>query len=380
MSVSTQTDKYVLQICHCYYDPFLDCARQYAVLFKDTPYKVITVFLSGKADPNIAEKACSDDVIFLEYESSQLSGLKLNIIQKIKKISEHYDFVGCIAHRAKPAYVALMATKLPVISIRHSFGDFDRFGRRLLVNLFKSRVTILAVSNAVRNEIRQHLPKWPNEKIETLYNRIDVDEVKAHLMNQTQARKKLNLPADAWIIGSVGRLHPDKDPKQLIHGFAKALPNLPDNSLLVIIGKGKLESELKNLINELALTEKILLLGQVNEAKPFFRAFDVFALSSDHEPFGMVLLEAMAADLPIICSDCGGGAEVVEGVGSLFPFGDSDALGEQLIAMVELSKNNTLTDLIEIKLNTKFSDISAKHTFWNLKSVKKIFITQEDFI
>lgn len=101
---------------------------------------------------------------FLEYESSQLSGLKLNIIQKIKKISEHYDFVGCIAHRAKPAYVALMATKLPVISIRHSFGDFDRFGRRLLVNLFKSRVTILAVSNAVRNEIRQHLPKWPNEK------------------------------------------------------------------------------------------------------------------------------------------------------------------------------------------------------------------------
>ena len=373
MSVSTLTDKYVLQICHCYYDPFLDCARQYAVLFKDTPYKVITVFLSGKADPSIAEKACSDDVIFLEYESSQLSGLKLNIIKKIKKISEHYDFVGCIAHRAKPTYVALMATKLPVISIRHSFGDFDRFGRRLLVNLFKSRVTILAVSNAVRDEIRQHLPKWSNEKIETLYNRIDVNEVKAHQLSQTQSRKELNLPADAWIIGSVGRLHPDKDPKTLIHGFAKALPNLPANSLLVIIGKGKLESELKNLINELALTEKILLLGQVNEAKRFFRAFDVFALSSDHEPFGMVLLEAMAVDLPIICSDCGGGAEVVEDIGLLFRFGDSDALAQRLIMIAETSKIESLHKSIAIKLNAQFSDSAAKNSFWSLNSIQAIF-------
>lgn len=311
MSSSSHTDKYVLQICHCYYDPFLDCARQYAVLFKNTPYKVITVFLSGKADPCIAEKACSDEVIFLEYESSQLSGLKLGIIQKIKKISKEFNFVCCIAHRAKPTYVALMATKLPVISIRHSFGDFDRFGRRLLVNLFKSRVTILAVSNAVRNEIRQHLPKWPGKKIETLYNRIDVDEAKTHLLSRAQARKKLNLPADAWVVGSVGRLHPDKDPKTLIHGFAKALPNLPDKSLLVLIGKGKLETELRKLIKELALTEKVLLLGQVHEAKRFFRAFDVFALSSDHEPFGMVLLEAMAADLPIICSNCGDRKSVV---------------------------------------------------------------------
>lgn len=373
MSSSSQTDKYVLQICHCYYDPFLDCARQYAVLFKNTPYKVITVFLSGKADPSIAEKACSDEVIFLEYESSQLSGLKLGIIQKIKKISKEFNFVCCIAHRAKPTYVALMATKLPVISIRHSFGDFDRFGRRLLVNLFKSRVTILAVSNAVRNEIRQHLPKWPEKKIETLYNRIDVDEAKTHLLSRAQARKKLNLPADAWVVGSVGRLHPDKDPKTLIHGFAKALPNLPDKSLLVLIGKGKLETELRKLIKELALTEKVLLLGQMNEAKRFFRAFDVFALSSDHEPFGMVLLEAMAADLPIICSNCGGGAEVVEDIGLLFQLGDSDALAQRLITIKETSQNNSLADAINLKLTTQFSDVAASQAFWGLSSIKAIF-------
>ena len=99
----------------------------------------------------------------------------------------------------------------------------------------------------------------------------------------------------------------------------------------------------------------------------------MFALSSDHEPFGMVLLEAMAADLPIICSDCGGGAEVVENVGLLFRFGDSDALAERLITILEVSKNNSLTDSIDLKLNAQFSDIAAKHAFWNLSSIKAIF-------
>src|SRR5690554_1855705 len=126
------SSRYVLQLCHCYYDPFLDCARQYAVLFKDSPYKVITVFLSGKADPAVAQKAASDEVLFLEYSSKQLRGLKLGIIRKIRALARQYDFAAVIAHRAKPTYVALMATNVPVFSVQHSFGNFDRFSRRLM--------------------------------------------------------------------------------------------------------------------------------------------------------------------------------------------------------------------------------------------------------
>ena len=92
------SSRYVLQLCHCYYDPFLDCARQYAVLFKDSPYKVITVFLSGKADPAVAQKAASDEVLFLEYSSKQLRGLKLGIIRKIRALARQYDFAAVIAH------------------------------------------------------------------------------------------------------------------------------------------------------------------------------------------------------------------------------------------------------------------------------------------
>ncbi len=321
----------VLQISHCYYPPFLDCSRQYAALFKGTGIKVTTVYLTGEPDAEVERATASDEVIFLGYKSKDVSGLKLGAIRKIRQIVAEKEFRFCIAHRAKPTYVALLATRLPVISVRHNFGDFDRYGRRLLVNLFRKRLLLLGVSNAVRDEMRARLPHWLHEQIETLYNRIDVEAVQAELLDRQDARVQLGLPADAWVVGNVGRLHHDKDQATLIRGFAKALPQLPANSLLLIMGSGPLEQALKNLVVELGVTDKVVFAGQVPNGRRYFRAFDVFALTSDHEPFGMVLLEAMAAGLPIICSDSGGGAEVVQGVGLLFALSDAGALADRLL-------------------------------------------------
>ena len=159
--------------------------------------------------------------------------------------------------------MGLLATELPIFSVRHSFGDFDRFGRRLIGNLFKPRLTLLAVSNAVRDEIRSHLPDWPEEKIITLYNRIDVDAARQGLFERREARHKLRLPENSWILGSVGRLHPDKDPQTLIKGFARALPNLPDGALLVMLGDGKLLQPLKALAAQLNISDNVLLPGNV---------------------------------------------------------------------------------------------------------------------
>ncbi len=365
----TQPTRYILQICHSYYEPFLDCARQYACLFKDTPYKVITVFLQGEADSQVAEKAASHKVIFLGYQSHQLRGMKLGMIRQIRQLTASYSFTACIAHRAKPTYLALMATHLPVFSIQHSFGNFSRFSRRLMANSFKSRLSLLAVSNAVRDEIRADLPGWPAEQIQTLYNRIDVDAARSYLLHRTAARAALGLPEDAWIVGSVGRLHPDKDPKTLLHGFAKALPNLPENTLLVLIGEGRLAAELNQLVSALRLQSHVRLLGRVIDARRYFKAFDVFALSSNHEPFGMVLLEAMVAEVPIITTDCGGGAEVVDGVGKLFPLGDSPALAE---ALRSLAGPQTMLDkqAMQQHLDDKFSDEAIRQRFWELAVVK----------
>jgi len=361
----------VLQISHCYYPPFLDCSRQYAALFKGTGIKVTTVYLTGEPDDEVARATASDEVIFLGYKSRDVGGLKLDAIRRIRQIAAEKEYRFCIAHRAKPTYVALLATRLPVISVRHNFGDFDRYGRRLLVNLFRKRLLLLGVSNAVRDEMRARLPHWPHEQIETLYNRIDVEAVQAELLDRQEARRQLGLPADAWVVANVGRLHHDKDQATLIRGFAKALPQLPGNSLLLIMGSGPLELALKNLAAELGVVDKVRFAGQVPNGRRYFRAFDVFALTSDHEPFGMVLLEAMAAGLPIICSDSGGGTEVVQGVGSLFALSDASALADRLL---ESARCGSAWDplLMQQRLVERFTDHAVQSRFMHLPFVARL--------
>lgn len=366
----------VLQICHCYYPPFLDCARQYSKLFEGTGYKVVTVYLTGEPSAEVAQATCSDEVIFLGYKSSQVRGLKLKAIAEIRKILASGAFKFCIAHRSKPTYVALLASQLPVVSIHHNYDDFGRFTRRLLVNLFRNRLLLLGVSDSVRDEMRACLPKWPSSQIETLYNRINVAAVQSQFLSREAAREFLGLPADSWIVGNVGRLHHDKDQATLLRGFKKALPNLPANSLLVVMGKGPLEKDLKQLALDLGIAQSVVFTGNVPDGKKYFKAFDVFALTSDHEPFGMVLLEAMAAGLPLICSNCGGGAEVARDVGQLFTLGDAEMLSQCLVN--EFKGNSGIENTaMYTKLNQSFSDEAAKKRFWDLSFIKGLFSDRE---
>jgi len=365
----------VLQICHCYYPPFLDCARQYSKLFDGTEYKVVTVYLTGEPSEEVAQATCSDEVIFLGYKSSQVRGLKLKAIAEIRKILARGTFKFCIAHRSKPTYVALLASKLPVISIHHNYDDFGRFTRRLLVNLFRNRLLLLGVSDSVRDEMRASLPKWPTSQIETLYNRIDVAAVQSQFLSRQAARDFLGLPADSWIVGNVGRLHHDKDQATLLRGFKKALPRLPANSLLVIMGKGPLEKDLKRLALDLGIAESVVFTGNVPDGKKYFKAFDVFALTSDHEPFGMVLLEAMAAGLPLICSNCGGGAEVVQDIGMLFPLADNDALAVCILNQYNERKSINIPKILQ-RLQEHFSDEAVRLRFWKLPFVSRLLNAQ----
>ena len=358
--------QWILQFCHGYDGPFLDCARQYAALFAGTRYKVCTVYLTGAPSAEVEAGSASDEVIFLDYSSRQVRGLKLKAIADFRRIAASRDFAVCIAHRFKPIYVALLGSQLPVIGVHHAFGDYKRRTRQLFANLFRKRLALLGVSDAVRDDMRACLPAWPGERIETLYNRIDIAAVQAEQVSREAARAHLGLPQGAWVVGNVGRLHPDKDQATLIRAFAQALPQLPAGSLLAIMGSGKLEASLKHLAAELGVTESVRFLGQVAGGRRYFKAFDLFALSSDHEPFGMVLLEAMAAGVPVIGTDCGGGREVVQGVGELFPLGDAAALAGALQRWAQNRDLPALRERLQVHLQQRFSDAVVRERFWSL--------------
>ena len=116
------------------------------------------------------------------------------------------------------------------------------------------------------------------------------------------------------------------------------------------------------------MTDSVRFLGQVADGRRYFKAFDTFALTSDHEPFGMVLLEAMAAGVPLIGSDCGGGREVVEGVGVLFPLGDIPALAAAMrhMAGLDAEQRERCALLMLQRLEAGFSDHAAREAFWRL--------------
>ncbi|MDR2365745.1 MAG: glycosyltransferase, partial [Zoogloeaceae bacterium] len=153
--------------------------------------------------------------------------------------------------------------------------------------------------------------------------------------------------------------------------FAHALPQLPAGSLLAILGSGRDEAALKTLARELNVAESVRFPGQIPEAWRHFKAFDVFALSSDNEPFGMVLLEAMAAGVPLICSDCGGGREVVEDIGELFPFGNVKMLAQCLVKAASRKTPEDYPARATQRLRQHFSDQAGREVFWQMESVRE---------
>ncbi len=332
---ATAEQQWVLQFSHGYDGPFMDCARQYAALFKDTDYKVCTVYLTGAPNDEVAQGSASDEVIFLNYSSKQVRGLKLAAIKDFKKIVTSRNFTLCIAHRFKPIYIALFGSKLPVIGVHHAFGDYKRGSRQWLANHFRNRLRLLGVSNAVRDDMRACLPKFKPENIQTLYNRIDVEAVQAEQVSREEARQFLELPLDAWVVGNVGRLHPDKDQTTLIKGFAKALPELPTGSLLAIMGSGRLEQQLKQLTNDLGISESVRFLGQVPNGRRYFKA----------------------AGVPVIATNCGGAKEVVSDPKCLFELGAVDELSPLLIASVGNLPIENSTE--------QFTDSSGRQRFWS---------------
>ncbi|MDX2348917.1 MAG: glycosyltransferase [Porticoccus sp.] len=361
--------KNILQVCHGYSAPFGDVARQWARLFDGSDYELTTIFLTGNKDEALAREV-GGKVLFFEYTSRDLSGLKRGLVKRIKALhlQEHYEF--CVAHRYKSIYSALSVKGLKVVGVNHAYGVYDKWLRRVLVMSQKSRLILVGVSSAIRDDIRKALPSFPAEQVQTVYNRINVKAIQETQVDRSSARKFLGVSNNGYVFGAVGRLHPDKDYKTLLSGFARVSEDMPD-ACLVIIGQGGLESRLKSQAEALGISGKVHFLGFVKDAYCYFKAFDSFVLSSDYEPFGMVLLEAMVAGLPIAYSNCGGSPEVVGSLGIPFSVNNPEELSRALLRLYTGQHSISCDQLIQ-RVNRYFSDEVVREEFWDLPALKKL--------
>ena len=152
-----------------------------------------------------------------------------------------------------------------------------------------------------------------------------------HTLSREAARRQLGLPEEGYIVGTAGRLAPQKRHDLLIQGAADAAASIPD-LFVAILGDGELRAQTARMGEEL-LPGRVRLLGHRSSVPRLLPAFDVFVLSSDFEGLPFALLEAMATGLPIITSDVQGSGEAIKDNqnGLLIPAGSAEAITDALL-------------------------------------------------
>ncbi len=153
----------------------------------------------------------------------------------------------------------------------------------------------------------------------------------------TPSQADLRAVQDMWgTVGprilTVGNLKPVKNHPLLLRAFA-ALPH--KDARLMVLGQGAGEAALRQLAADLGIADRVILPGFHPDPTPFYATANLFALSSDHEGFGNVIVEAMAQGLPVVSTDCPSGPAEILGDGRwgrLVPVGDAPALARAMAA------------------------------------------------
>jgi glycosyltransferase involved in cell wall biosynthesis len=164
-----------------------------------------------------------------------------------------------------------------------------------------------------------------------------VDLARFTPVQQSVARRELNLPLDARVLVSVGGLVERKGFHRVIGCIPQLLRQHPQLHYLIVGGaspEGDMSEKLRAQVAALGLKDRVHFLGAwpPDRLKVPLSAADVFVLATSYEGWANVFLEAMACGLPVVTTRVGGNAEVVSStrLGSLVPFGDQAALTAEL--------------------------------------------------
>lgn len=153
---------------------------------------------------------------------------------------------------------------------------------------------------------------------------IDIEQIKSIKVDRNKKRAELGIPQDAIMLLSVGELSRRKNHEIVIRALAEIKNN---NIVYAICGKGTLESYLKKLADNLAVSNRVFLLGFRTDVTEICKAADIFVFPSLQEGLPVALMEAIASGLPVICSKIRGNVDLMSGNEEyLFPVHNQESL------------------------------------------------------
>ena len=252
------------------------------------------------------------NVIFVDSISYSYSGELLNLgkmksvttLDKLKRLhflrkymrQHNFDYIIDFRYRVNSINEFLLAKwvySAPTFFTIHS-GMIDYYmpNNNLIAKLIYSKSTIVTVSKAIENELKKRF----NFSIQTIYNPFDFDKIET-LSNEF-------IPNETNYIVAVGRMNERvKQYDKLIEAYS--LSNLPTKNIkLLLLGEGKYLGELKQLVKEKNLTDKVVFKGNQNNPFPYIQNAVFLALSSKNEGLPNVLIESLATEIPVVSFDC----------------------------------------------------------------------------
>jgi glycosyltransferase involved in cell wall biosynthesis len=213
-----------------------------------------------------------------------------------------YVALATAGMRARPRTVALLnTTTLP---------EGEHWRRTFYRPFLRRMDRIVYGCGLQRGEWLPYL-KHDQARSSVIYNGVDTDHFVPRAVEAATTRTTLGIPPKAFVVGSIGRLDPEKNQQVLIEATAQLRHRSIDAHLL-LVGEGRKRSELEQQVDALNLRPHVTFTGVQSDVRPLLQAMDVFVLPSTHvETFSNAALEAMAMSRPVILSRVGGAAEMV---------------------------------------------------------------------
>lgn len=257
-------------------------------------YKVSVLTLKGKLE--LKEEFLSAGI---EVVSNLVNQHPLHQILWIRKNNKHFNLVHCHLPRAECIYFLARASA-PFVVTRHNAENFMTFGPKWLSSMISRTITreasyVIAISKAVKSFLVQSEELYIRSKCKVIYYGIEKDTSASKSGGSNNINRILK-------VGTIARLVPQKNLSLLLH-ILKHAHELGYLFKATIVGSGELLENLKKQASFLGISEFVFFQGKVSDVGDFFQDIDVFVLTSKYEGFGLSLLEAMTAEVPIVATN-----------------------------------------------------------------------------
>jgi glycosyltransferase involved in cell wall biosynthesis len=303
-------------------------------------FAVTVCYLRDKRDPifSIDRKASDLPVDYIELTESH--SFDVSIFPRLRQLVREREIDIVHAHDYKTDVLAWLLSKaegITPMSTAHGWTGHSWRERALYYPLDKRVLArfprVVAVSSDIRRELVRYGAK--DDTITTVLNGIDHTAFRRDRSRERAIRHTLGFVDGDFVIGSVGRVEPQKRFDLLLEAVASLRAKYP-RIKLIIAGTGTRLGELHEQATRLRLDDACQLLGNRTDIADIHHAFNLFVQSSDYEGTPNAVLEAMALESPVVATSAGGTAEIVRNRidGLIVPTGNSPAIVDAIASVL----------------------------------------------